>query len=1232
MHNVIEYYIESGTYAVSHFLISRHKEDMMRVTPERAENEFRTDRQHEEEYLQMTLEVITGNTAGYEAEIGKLRKDIVQMTQQYREGDTEIWVPLNNTIALYEHAYEAYGRSERSKSKPYFGRIIFTDKDDDGRTRRESLYIGRTGVNKTATEQPVIDWRAPISNVYYENGLGECSYTAPGGRKVVLDLSLKRTFDIEGGKLNGFFDSTTAANDELLNKYLAKNKQAVLGEIVATIQKEQNDIIRRSPFKNVIVQGAAGSGKTTVAMHRISYILYNFPEDIRPADFYIIGSNEMLLNYITGVLPELDVQGFRQMTMEQLFVRLLYEDWNNYKYGIRSVDPQDASCIIRGSAEWYGRLKSYLEQYELSYFLNVAGAQTHDPALIPDRSEADGCLYRDIILNPLCFVEGLENGVAGVYDRSRDPDGSLRKRPNDPDRVPVCLMKGAYIERFLKENPRMSLQTKILTLNERLEDNVEQELLLKDIKYTAKEKKAVRKAFKEYFGPSGSKEDIYGIYAGFLEHEHKVNGVCAGFGVKMKAWETLPDRARAKEAGRNAGDEFRNDINVGHGFFSSEDMAGSLSLKQAEAEKAKNRTVTGLDVYELAALAYIYKQIRETEVISEAHHIVIDEAQDYGMMAYSVLNRCIRECTYTVMGDIAQNIRYDSGLNDWSELRELLLTDRHDAFCMLRKSYRNTIEISQAATCILDHGSFEVYPAEPIIRHGEEPFVRGIAPGQIADEIADICRKWRDDGHGTIAVVCRTRQQADELRKVLAARTELFASEASSEADDKSRRKLRLLETSPDKAEFGNGVMVLSVEMTKGLEFDCVLIYEPTRENYPTDDRNAKLLYVAVTRALHELGLIYSDVRTAGSAAERTIKLSQVSGTGNHNLTGLIADPVPEGRGRRVVAENAVPDSIEDELPQDTSYDPDAEAEYVKAKIMRAATDRMSSLTPGRSTSNGAGSVSDKTAGPERKTQKVVPEAGRTTAQTGSGMMAGGGFASPISEADMTPSGHGAGSHLIKWVSKQADGIYFQSRYGILRVRPISAGIARISFCKGLKFELKEEHRAKQFGLLKGYTFREKGSIVEIGCGRLTVCVDKGNGVITYKNDKGREYLKESFREPRFIDDALGRSYTYFNVNSNEAFYAYPGSDAGSSDKAGIGLKYIHNAAFDVTPDNGDLPLLISRDRYGLLADAAGRTVFCNLPGSGTFTMSDGLETDFYFIAADSDAEIIRMSAKLQGK
>ena len=116
--------------------------------------------------------------------------------------------------------------------------------------------------------------------------------------------------------MQGFYDSDVAANDELLVKYLSKNRDAVLGDIIATIQKEQNEIIRESPFHNVIVQGVAGSGKTTVAIHRISYIMYNYKERFTSNEFCIVGGSDILIDYITGGLPELDVYDVKHMRMD----------------------------------------------------------------------------------------------------------------------------------------------------------------------------------------------------------------------------------------------------------------------------------------------------------------------------------------------------------------------------------------------------------------------------------------------------------------------------------------------------------------------------------------------------------------------------------------------------------------------------------------------------------------------------------------------------------------------------------------------------------------------------------------------------------------------------------------------------------------------------------------------------------------------------------------------------
>lgn len=256
-------------------------------------------------------------------------------------------------------------------------------------------------------------------------------------------------------------------------------------------------------------------------------------------------------------------------------------------------------------------------------------------------------------------------------------------------------------------------------------------------------------------------------------------------------------------------------------------------MKNTKNAKTKPKARVGYDVYDLAALAYIYKRCKETERIREAHHIVVDEAQDFGLMAYGVLHYCIPRCAWTIMGDVSQNIHFGFGLNDWEELRKMILCDPKDTFAVLSKSYRNTVEISDFAQKILQHGSFAGYPIEPIIRHGKPVQVKACGNhAQVLDAAVKILEGWQKEGLDTIAVICRDEKRAAQVAKELGARIAIEESDLSV-------------------AEFKQGIMVLPVSYTKGLEFDAVLLFEPVRAEYPEDDGHAKLLYVAATRALH---------------------------------------------------------------------------------------------------------------------------------------------------------------------------------------------------------------------------------------------------------------------------------------------------------------------------------------------------------------------------------------------
>jgi DNA helicase-2/ATP-dependent DNA helicase PcrA len=138
-------------------------------------------------------------------------------------------------------------------------------------------------------------------------------------------------------------------------------------------------------------------------------------------------------------------------------------------------------------------------------------------------------------------------------------------------------------------------------------------------------------------------------------------------------------------------------------------------------------------------------------------HIVIDEAQDFGVMLFLVLKKLFKNCTYTIMGDISQNIYYDAGMNDWEILKQEVFSGEKDRFYVLAKSYRNTVEISDYASKVLKKCSFQTYEIEPIIRHGKEVMITRVSTQtQMAAKAAEIISSLRESGYDTVAVICRT--------------------------------------------------------------------------------------------------------------------------------------------------------------------------------------------------------------------------------------------------------------------------------------------------------------------------------------------------------------------------------------------------------------------------------------------------------------------------------------------
>ena len=1024
-------------------------------------------REDEEQQLKEIIGIAKDNLAKTETYVRELNEEYHDLVETYGPKDKEALAMLHNTQAQMRERQRDLIRCRKARKTPYFGRIDFRD---SGLSREESYYVGRVGISDESSEPVVIDWRAPLASVYYENNTGRCTYTVKGEGTFAVDLDRKRTYEIANDQLKDFFDSDVVANDELLTKYLAKNKTAVLGEIIATIQEEQNAIIRRTPKRNLIVQGVAGSGKTTVAMHRISYILYNYEEEFQPQDFYIIGSNRILLNYITSVLPDLDVYGVSQMTMEQLFVRLLYEDWDPRFHRTRSIDKKDEAACRKGSYQWLHDLERFCREYE-----------------------------RAAVSREEIRIE--KNGV--------------------------LLMDEAAITGYLDENPKVSMQGKINMLNEILRSKLENEISGKYVSYTPEEKKELQRLYRWHFGKDVWKGSIFQVYREFL-------------------------------------------------------------ASQEEKGKPVPYTENEFDIYDLAALAYLYKRIKETDGIREASHVIIDEAQDFGMMAYGSLEYCLRGCTYTIMGDVSQNIHYGYGLNDWEDLRKLMLSTNPGGFGLLKKSYRNTVEISNFATEILRHGNFAVYPVEPIQRHGSQVQVTECEnEEEMLAETEQNIRNWLQEGRETIAVICRDEEEAAMVSARLG-------------------EKLPLADSNLETANFTEGIMVLPVEYTKGLEFDGVLLYHPSAEHYPAEDRYVKLLYVAATRALHELTVVHQ-----GDLTDLIAK--PVSGKKQMQLLEQereVKKSVQQGKAVRAAGQPKTPNTVGKNIvqPGETETIPGRPGMPGAAEKPAAQPGKSEKLPgypgmPGTAEKPAAQPVMKKLAG-QPKTQNT---AGKSTGQVNLSSHRFGEFPD---ESILRPKGHSRIDCSVRIIKKSRTHLDLISRYGTLRLTPLEPEIIRVQFLKGTMDTFRPGYWNYRPDVPVSWTAKAGKTLVEAATEKLKIRIDKRTGALQFYDANGKLLLSEKADLPRQIETgARPDTWTYFDWAKNEKLSA-KGNLADDLERMNQKARYISFGG-----RNLKMPLLLSDNGYGIGVAAERNVICCTVPTYGKYVYTDGADQiDYYFM------------------
>ena len=1057
---------------------------------------FGVTKEEEKTKYEEVKKIAKDKVSQMKANVDSLAKDLHELQEVYdldeKEGLAQWFVKDNR----FREVRQDLLRAERACKKPYFGRIDFIDSEND---KKATYYIGKSVIYEDPADPVVIDWRAPISSVYYEQNLGKCRYKVPREGAFEIDLKRKRTYEIDDEGVKDFYDSEVVANDELLTKYLSKSKRNVLSEIIATIQQEQNEVIRINPHHNVLIQGSAGSGKTTVAMHRISYILYNYEREFSAKDFYIIGSNKLLLNYITGVLPDLDVYDVPQLTMEELFIRLLYEEWDDRE--VRKIDKTDRNIGIKGQSTWFDRLEQFCEKLMWEHV----------------------------------------------------PMEDIRVRENNH-----ILMTEEDIKKILRDMKGRTIKDIYDKLTDILISRLESEMFGKGLSYSSEMQKRMYTFYENYFRKREVKDSVFEIYARFLREQK-------GAGISFEANEAAPD------------------------------------------------------LYDLAALSFIYKRLKETEVIREACHVVIDEAQDFGITVYRSLKYCMSKCTFTIMGDVAQNINLGCGLGDWEELKEVMLPEEYDYFGLLRKSYRNTVEISHFATDILKHGTFPIYPVEPIIRHGEEVCVKGIEDDkERLEAIADVLYGWKDE-YETIAVICRDVKEARETENAL---------ETIMNNKYKTEGFVKLFDE--DNVELSGKVTVLPIEYAKGLEFDAVIVANASKNAYPKEDGYAKLLYVAATRALHELMVFYSD-----------------------SLTGLIADPIPKDRVNIEFKDDdhhkkalIMPEDerTTDEIARDHAIIGDYESAHrdkygpkkieIKKPVKKQPLNRSQSLptnAPTNSLTNSNSSKSKRILINEHKGSVVYAHKEEKEIESRKSVFGVGGvniddiislsavntqvnprnhrkkseFGNAPEGTSLLPPGHGKINTAVKWVNEEKDKVTVTSFYDNLCIIPISDDVVRVLIYKTEGRHLPVPIEIKCADSVKWNCVQGRNT-VDVCTDKICISIDRKSGNVSFASKKVGNVLAESTKLNRQYNEPDRTWYHFFGWKKNESIKAV--DEDGSFIDVTSSARFISHG-----PESDCACEIMSANGYRLIFPAGNKLVLNSIPSYSYIKYEKAGEIDFYF-------------------
>ena len=618
---------------------------------------------------------------------------------------------LSVSQSTHRHASKRLSVLRRMEKIPYFGRIDFLEEET---SEQEQIYIGISTLTDPSGEHFLIyDWRAPISSVYYDYQPGPAQYITPGG---VIEgvLEKKWQYLIRDGVLESMFDTSLTIGDEILQKVLGKGTDKHMHNIVATIQQDQNRIIRHDSGRLLIVHGAAGSGKTSAAMQRIAYLLYKYREQINADQIILFSPNSMFNSYVSNVLPELGEENMQQVTFQEYLDHRLgkeFEVENPYgqlEYVLTgektpSYKSRIAGIQFKASTQFFEAIKSYRESLELSGMI-FKGIRFKGKSIVTAEEITEKFYSSDTSLR---FHNRLEKLKDWLLQKLKEAEKVERTKPWVQEEIELLSNEQYHkIHTYLAEKRGF-----------KEEDIADYEMEPKALtSFMVRRKfKHLRNAIRKF-----TFVDIKGIYKQLFADPLYIKALMDG--ETPDEWENICTLTKEM-------------LDEGNLFY--EDATPFLLLKEL---------------------------ILGFQTNSSIKHIVVDEAQDYSPFQFEFLKRLFPWAKMTVLGDFNQAIfAHASEMVNFDTLTSLYGLDETEVITMAR-SYRSTKPIIEFTRGLIAGGERII----PFDRDGEKPVLTQLSNHtELHQSITAKVAELQSLGNHSIAIICKSSKESFEAYEAL---------------------------------------------------------------------------------------------------------------------------------------------------------------------------------------------------------------------------------------------------------------------------------------------------------------------------------------------------------------------------------------------------------------------------------------------------------------------------------